>query len=140
LVGRTSTLSGLSMATLVSGRLGLKTYTTSWDITTHGVPAAKPWSGGLMEVNGKEPDFDSSYILDRSFWRSLLQQHPEGVVVAVPKRGGLLYAPLGDQAAVAGVRKGVTFLYRSSGDLRVSSALYLFKNDRWSIFQPPVKH
>src|SRR3954464_10368333 len=33
LLGRTSTLSGLSMATPVSGRLDLWTYTTCWDIT-----------------------------------------------------------------------------------------------------------
>ncbi len=105
----------------------------------YGAPTASPWTGGVMEVHGKSPDLDSSYVLDRHFWSTLLKEHPDGVVVAVPKRGGLLYAPLSDQTAVAGLRKGIGMLYTTSGHLRVSSALYLFKDDRWSVFQPPIQ-
>jgi hypothetical protein len=103
----------------------------------YGDPVAKPFTGGLMQVQGKSPDLDSSYFLDRDFWRGLLRQHPEGIVVAVPKRGGLVFAPLSDGKAVDGLRKGVSHLYSSSGQLRVSSALYLFKDDHWTVFQPP---
>ena len=103
----------------------------------YGVPIAKPLTGGLMEVEGKSPDLDSSYFLDRAFWRSLLRQHREGVVVAVPKRGDLLFTPLSDSKAVEDLRKGIAYLYSSSENLRVSSALYLFKDDRWTVFQPP---
>lgn len=103
----------------------------------YGEPVATPWSGGLMQVNGKSPDLDSSYFLDRDFWQGLLRQHPEGIVVAVPKRGGLLFTPVTDRNAVDRLRKGIAYLYSSSGDMRVSSALYLFKDDRWSVFQPP---
>jgi hypothetical protein len=60
----------------------------------YGNPVAKPWTGGLMQVEGKSPDFDSSYFLDRAFWQGLLRQHPEGIVVAVAKRGGLLFTPI----------------------------------------------
>ena len=103
----------------------------------YGDPIAKPWTAGLMQVQGKSPDFDSSYFLDRAFWRNLLRQHREGIVVAVPKRGGLLFTPLTDSKAVDGLRKGIAYLYSSSEKLRVSSALYLFKDDRWTVFQPP---
>jgi hypothetical protein len=103
----------------------------------YGAPIAKPWTGGLMQVQGKSPDLDSSYFLDRAFWRNLLRQNREGIVVAVPKRGGLLFAPLTDSKAVDGLRKGIAYLYSSSDKLRVSSALYLFKDDRWTVFQPP---
>ncbi len=104
----------------------------------YGEPTASPWSGGVMEVHGQSPDVDSSYILDRDFWRARLREHPEGLVVGVPKRGRLLYAPLNDHTAVDGLKKGIRALYTSSGQLRVSSALYLFKGDKWSVFQPAV--
>ena len=104
----------------------------------YGAPAAKPWND-LMQVQGKSPDLDSSYFLDRDFWRALLVRHPEGVVVAVPKRGGLLYTPLSNAKAVESLRRGVGLLHSSSERLRISSALYLFDDDKWAVFQAPVK-
>ncbi|TWS97884.1 hypothetical protein [Reyranella sp. CPCC 100927] len=103
----------------------------------YGKPGIVPWTGGLMQVKGKSPDVDSSYFLDREFWRGLLKQNPAGVVAAVPKRGGLLFAPLSDAKAVDGLRKGIAYLHSSSERMRVSSALYLFKDDHWTVFQAP---
>jgi hypothetical protein len=105
----------------------------------YGEPSAKPWEGGLMQVQGKSPDLDSSYFLDRSYWQSLLKSHPEGLVVSVAKRGGLLFAPLSDARAVERLKKSVAYLHASSERLRVSSALFLFKDGKWSVFQAPVK-
>jgi hypothetical protein len=105
----------------------------------YGEPSSKPWESGLMQVQGKSPDLDSSYFLDRSFWNSLLKKHPEGLVVGVPKRGGLLYAPASDEKAVEVLKRGISFLHASSQRQRVSSALYLFKEGKWSVFQAPVK-
>jgi hypothetical protein len=103
----------------------------------YGSPAAQPWSGGLMQVQGRDPDFNSSYFLDRDFWRALQAQHPEGLVVAVPRRGGLVYAPASDEAAVESLRFSVAALYAGGPGARLSSALYLFKDGHWSVFQPP---
>ena len=103
----------------------------------YGNPAVKPFAAGLMQVQGRSPDFDSSYFLDREFWRGLLKQHPDGILAAVPKRGGLVFTPMSNGEAVNGLRKGIGYLYSSSGSMRVSSALYLFKDDRWTVFQPP---
>jgi hypothetical protein len=105
----------------------------------YGQPFASPWEGGLLEVHGRSPDLNSSYFLDRAYWEGLLKKHPEGLVVAVPKRGGLLYTPLSNAKAVDGLRRGVSYLYSTSGSLRVSSALFLFKDGKWSVFQAPVK-
>jgi hypothetical protein len=105
----------------------------------YGVPTVKPFDGGAMQVQGKSPDLDSSYFLDRAFWIELLNQHPEGLVVSVAKRGGLLYAPISDAKAVDGLKRGVAYLHSSSQRLRVSSALFLFKEGKWSVFQAPVK-
>lgn len=105
----------------------------------YGEPAAKPWQSGVMQVHGKSPDLDSSYFLDRAYWIRLLKKHPEGLVVSVAKRGGLLYVPLVDSNAVEYLKRGVVYLYSSSERLRVSSALFLFKDGKWSVFQAPVK-
>jgi hypothetical protein len=101
----------------------------------YGNPVASPWEAGLMQVRGASPDLVSSYFLDRAFWQALLGEHPGGVVVAVPKRGSLLYAPLSDEAAAGRLRRGVRQLHASSGRLGVSAALYLFKDGRWSVLQ-----
>lgn len=105
---------------------------------SYGEPRSVPWQGGIMAVAGKAPDFDSSYFLDREFWRKLHKENPDGILVAVPKRGGLLYAPMSDTKAVETMKRAVAQLHESSGSLRVSSALFLFKDDKWSVFQPAV--
>ncbi|ROZ72440.1 hypothetical protein [Ramlibacter sp. WS9] len=105
----------------------------------YGAPAAQPWSGALMQVQSESTDLNSSYFLDREFWRELQAQHPQGLVVAVPRRGGLVYAPVSDEAAVADLRFGAAALYAGGGSgARLSSALYLFKDGRWSVFQPAI--
>lgn len=105
----------------------------------YGEPSATRWEDGLMQVSSKSPDMNSSYFLDRAFWQSLLKSYPEGIVVSVAKRGGLLYTPLSDTNAIEKLKRGVAYLHASSGRLRVSSALYLFKQGKWSVFQEPVK-
>jgi hypothetical protein len=103
----------------------------------YGEPKAVPWNS-LFEVKGQSPDLDSSYFLDKDFWNVQLKKYPEGVVALVAKRGGLLFAPLSDVNAVDGMKGSVAYLHSSSERLRVSSALYLFKDGKWSVFQPPV--
>lgn len=103
----------------------------------YGAPMPQPWSGHLMQVQGESSDLNSSYFLDRDFWRDLQAQHPEGLVVAVPRRSGLVYASASDEAAISDLRFTVAALYAGGPGARLSSALYLFKDDRWSVFQPP---
>jgi hypothetical protein len=103
----------------------------------YGTPAVQPWSGGLMQVQGSSADLTSSYFLDRELWQGLQARYPEGLVAAVPRRGGLVYAPASDQAAVTSLRFSVAALYAGGQGTRLSSALYLFKDGHWSVFQPP---
>jgi hypothetical protein len=105
---------------------------------TYGEPVVQSWPGGLMRVTGRADDLNSSYFLDRPFWQRLEANHPRGLVVAVPQRGGLLFAPAEDKDAVAALRFSAVALYASAPRQRVSSALYLFKEGRWSVFQPPL--
>ncbi|MFZ5548100.1 MAG: hypothetical protein ACOZJX_05345 [Pseudomonadota bacterium] len=103
----------------------------------YGKPRAVPWND-LFQVEGKSSDLDSSYFLDKEFWTDQLKKHPAGLVALVAKRGGLLFAPLTDTEAVEGMRKSAAFLHASSEHLRISSALYLYKDGKWSVLQPPA--
>lgn len=103
----------------------------------YGEPRAVAWRD-VMEVRGKLPDLFSSYFLDKAYWDELVKRHPEGIVAAVVKRGGLLYAPMSNERGVNFLRHNVVPLYSSSERLRISSALYLYKDGKWTVFQPPV--
>lgn len=105
----------------------------------YGAPAAVPWSGPLMQVQGSAPELASSYFLDRAFWLSVSQQHPAGVIAAVPQRAGLVYAAADDPEAVQALRFSAAALYAGAAGTQVSSALYLFKDGRWSVYQAPVR-
>ncbi|HEY0824559.1 MAG TPA: hypothetical protein VGD76_12280 [Ramlibacter sp.] len=105
----------------------------------YGTPVAEPWSGGLMQVHGNAPELDSSYFLDRGFWMEQLRHSPAGVVAAVPRRGGLVFARADDDSAVATLRFSAAALFAGNDGTRISSGLYLFKDGRWSVFQPPQK-
>ena len=101
----------------------------------YGPAVAQPWSGGLMQVQAAAAEFNSSFLLDRQFWQEQLRQHPDGVVVAVPRRGGVVFAPAADDAALTNLKFSAAALYASNDRERLSSALYLFKQGRWSVFQ-----
>jgi hypothetical protein len=103
----------------------------------HGEPVATPWHN-LQRVGGRSAGLDSGYFLDRAFWRGRLEEHREGLVAAVPRTDLLLFAPASDAAAVASMRRGIPGLQAGGGDYRLSSALYLFKDDRWSVLQEAV--
>jgi hypothetical protein len=107
--------------------------------TRYGVPVAQPWGGGLMQVGGDAPELNSSYLLDRAFWDTQLRAHPEGVVVAVPRRGGLVFGPAGDDAVLMNLQFTAAALYATGEQNRLSSALYLYKDGRWSVLQAPQK-
>lgn len=106
---------------------------------TYGEPTVRAWTGGLSQVVGRADDLNSSYVLDRDFWRGIEARHPGGVVVAVPQRGGLLFAPARDEHLVLALRFSAAALYAASPRQRVSSALYLFRDGRWSVFDPPSR-
>lgn len=106
-------------------------------VRVYGPPKVTAWSGALMQVQGGAPELASSYFLDRQFWIDQAKQHPHGIVVAVPERDGLVFGSADDTEAIDELRFSVAALYAGSGGARISSALYLFKDGRWSVFQPP---
>ncbi len=104
----------------------------------YGKPQLQWLEPPAMQVLGDSEYLNSSYFLDRDFWRTAAKVHTDGVVVGVPKRGALILIPAGEVGAVAGLGRVIAELHVTSEEMRVSSALYLFKEDRWTVFQPPV--
>lgn len=103
----------------------------------YGAPVIEPWNGGLMLVHGRSPDLDSSYFLDREFWEQTARDYPEGIVAAVPGHGELVFARADDEDALNSLRFSAAALFAVERGARVSSALYLFKDGHWSVFQAP---
>lgn len=102
----------------------------------YGAPTVHAWGGGLHIVQGGAPDLNSSYVLDRAFWLEQLRRYPQGVVVSAPQRGGLVFAPADDDAALVSLQFSAAALFARDEARRLSSALYLFKEGRWSVYQP----
>ena len=101
----------------------------------HGPPEVSAWHN-LHRVGGATEDVDPGWFLDRALWRGLLAEHPGGLVAALPRTDLLVFAPVTDAAAVDSMRRGIPGLHAEGGDYRLSSALYLFKDDRWTVFRP----
>ncbi len=101
----------------------------------YGEPSTKALGGGILQLQGKSPGLDSWYFLDRALWQRLAQAHPDGLVAAVPKRGSLLYAPATDVSAVRVMNAVVAQVHAANDKMHVSSALYLFKDGKWSVLR-----
>jgi len=105
--------------------------------SAYGVQEISLWQEGIFQVHGLSADFNSSYFLDREFWSSLSMKYPEGIVVAIPSRGGLLFAPFADNYAVEILRLNIANLVESFPEqVRITSKLYFFKNHVWNVYQP----
>ena len=103
--------------------------------TQYGAPRYRQWSQGIQIVQGESSDIDSSYLFDDLFWEELDGQYPQGLVVAVPKRGGLLFASAANKPAVELLTQNVTYLHSTSAEMRISGALYARNQGRWSMLQ-----
>jgi hypothetical protein len=101
----------------------------------HGPARVSAWHN-LRRVGGANEDVDHAWFVDRALWRGLLAEHPDGLVAALPRIDLLVFAAAADTAAVASMRQGIPGLHAGGGDYRLSSALYLFKDDRWTVLQP----
>lgn len=78
----------------------------------------------------------SSYLLDRSFWLEASRSSPGGLVVTVPDRQIVMYAPAGDSAAITLLKqRAQAARRRTAAPTKWSSALLAFNNDRWSALE-----
>ena len=103
----------------------------------YGTPQATIYESGVGLIEGGSPDLVSSYFLDKTFWNELLKKYPEGLVVGVPKRGGMIFVPISNGSAVAWLEDNIHSLFETSEDMRVSAALYLFESGSWRVYRDP---
>lgn len=90
-------------------------YATSNTKRAGGTPQIAPVAGGIHTVRGQHPDYNASYMLDRTFWRQQLEKFPQGMLAALPRKGVLMFAPAGDPAIEAELKKQAARMLASAG-------------------------
>lgn len=98
-----------------------------------GEPLLSDLGGGVHAVRGPHHEYILAYLLDRGFWRRQLAQHAKGLVVALPRRGLLLFAPLEDVEARTELVKRAVAQAKSAGGARVSDCVLRFDATGWHL-------
>lgn len=97
-----------------------------------------PVSDGVSMLKCSDPAVCTTFFLDRRLWKQLLAKYPEGVLVAVPREGSLLFSPAGDPDASRRLRETAARMLNVGGNARVSRNLYRFGSTGWQIASPLV--
>lgn len=100
---------------------------------TQEVPLPCLVNEGVYTLRGGKPEAYSGYFLDRSFWRSQLARSPSGVLVALPKRGTLLFSYAEDGSAIQALRTAAVAWYQSAGEHALSASIYRFDAKGWHV-------
>lgn len=101
----------------------------------HGAPLPSLVSEGLYTLRGGSPDAYAGYLLDRAFWRSQLTHSPSGVLVALPKRGTLLFCSVENAGAIHAMRSATVKWHQSAGEHALSSCIYRFDAKGWHVHE-----
>lgn len=104
----------------------------------YGEPQVYPLEEGGFVIESELPDLNSAYFLDYSLWTNLATHFGSPLLVAVPARDVLLFAPLIDERGVQFLKENVQSLFKEASRYGVSTGLFLFKNDGWQVFQAPT--
>lgn len=100
-----------------------------------GAPQPRLFNKGVYTLSGGNPEVYSGFWLDRSFWRSQLDRSADGLVLALPKKGNLLFAYAADAAAVDELRGTAARLYQAADEQGLSAYLYRFDAKGWHVHE-----
>lgn len=100
---------------------------------THGTPIPTEFAKGVYVLRGVEADGVVNYLLDRVFWRKQLERFPQGVAVAVPKRGNLYFADAADAQALQELKRLAAKQLHTAGSAALSRLLYRFGDTGWQV-------
>ncbi|MFO1261941.1 MAG: hypothetical protein U1E84_01135 [Rhodoferax sp.] len=103
---------------------------------SNGTPIPAEFSKGIYVLRGIDAEHVANYLLDRVFWRKLLERFPSGVVVAVPKRGILYFADAGTPESVEELTRLAAKLLHTAGTATLSRQLYAFGDKGWRVHGP----
>lgn len=104
----------------------------------HGDASFVPVSDGVYTLKGPDPTACTTFFLDRRLWKQLLAKYPDGVLVAVPREGSVLFSPAGDPDASRRLRETAARMLSTAGATRVSRNLYRFGPTGWQIAGPLI--
>ena len=100
---------------------------------SYGIATYSKWQHGIFIVSGGSADLDSSHFLNERLWHEIESEYPGGVVVSIPDRGTLIFAPLNDQKASSLLVNNIQRLKESSGNLGISEYPYIRRNGYWEL-------
>ena len=97
----------------------------------------KAGSGGVWQLEGENPRYLAWTWFVPSLWASLAKAMKAPLLVAMPRRGEVLFAPANKAAAVAALHEqaAAAFSTERVAGLRVSSYSYLFDGKEWRVHQ-----
>jgi hypothetical protein len=99
-----------------------------------------PLAEGVSTLRLATPEAGPALLLQRAFWRQRLDAAMPALLVAVPNRSTVRFAPAGDEAAVAALRRMATRLLHGAGANRLSACLLRFDEKGWQVQErlPPA--
>jgi hypothetical protein len=127
-LARTSDLARLELTPHMA--LALATMHLRKDV---GAPTLRRQGNGIYLLQAPQPLLLESHLMDRSYWRGLLQQFPSGVVVALPRRGWMALAPADDNAAQAQLFDAADAAFAGAGPQQLSGCLLHFDHSGWRL-------
>ncbi|MCD6078493.1 MAG: hypothetical protein K0R89_2431 [Ramlibacter sp.] len=106
-------------------------YAASNSKRAGGAPQITSLAGGIYTLRGQHPDYNATFFLDRTFWRQQLEKFPQGLLAALPRKGVLMFAPAGDAAVEAELKKQAGRMLAAAGPSAVSACVYRFDATGW---------
>ena len=102
--------------------------------------SVKPKAGanGVWQLEGENPRYLAWTWFVPSLWASLAKAMKAPLLVAIPCRGEVLFAPATKAAAVAALHEQAAMAFAAERvvGLRVSGYSYLFDGKEWRVHQP----
>ncbi len=102
----------------------------------YGAPRAVLLETGISSIQCETQEIASGYLLDRLFWNSLLEKHPQGLLAAVPRPEVVLFVPADDAQGEKVLSESVSRIAAKAGERQVSLHVFQFTAQGWQLFKP----
>lgn len=98
-------------------------------------PRVMEQPAGFYQLGGGENvDQNTDFWFARNTWVEQAKKHQSALVVALPRRGAVFFAPHNNAKAVAAMKNRAQELYAKAGEQRVSGKLFGFTGSQWKLF------
>lgn len=101
----------------------------------NGPAEVRRFAPGVHALWASNPDAYAGYLLDRTYWRSQLKRYAQGVLVALPRPGNVLFASAADTAAAQELKRLAAQSYHAADEHGLSAYLYRFDAEGWHVHE-----